>query len=339
MRKYDLRTLRVGSYFLAFFAAIFLLAGFLYSIYETRKIENSDTMTAEEIKKMHEDQKIIKQLEDYNKELDPNNNINIRKGGSALFRSCNIEGINIKDGQTIRLYSTERVNIFDSCERNSQLRKCDDGFLTGNPIYKYLNCHKSADCILDDGGVIPNGQTKKFYSKQRVNPGEFCTAYMEERTCKDTVLTGDKRFKYLTCHVDRKNACQTDDGHYVNNNESHIFYSKKKVEYGEKCADYGKKFRCANGVLMGGGEERNKYKYWNCLEAVPKDCHIKDTDTQEYITIEHGIARVMYSKKYATDTKNCNYFARPFRCINGEMKDEDKEHPLSFDVFPYTKCW
>ena len=238
-------------------------------------------------------------------------------------KDCLVGNERIKDGEKIKLYSRKIVTIYEDCEKYAKFRKCINGKLAGDSVFRYKICEKKLDCLLPNGNILKNGQSIKLYLKKYVPFGDNCEKYATMRTCKNTVLTGDSNYVYDTCSVSYDNACRLDNGMIMANNQTHVFYSKSKVPFGDKCTNYSKTFTCVDTELRGG--DPKKYPYWSCIVEPPKNCYI------DGIVIPHGESRDLYSKKYGTLEHNCDFYKENRACYNGVLDGQEE--------YKYSKCY
>ncbi len=170
-------------------------------------------------------------------------------------KSCKINNIEIKDGEFQKFYSTEKV--LDENECKSQVRVCDDGELFGDDKYKYISCKKKSSCKLWNGEFMQNG-SRVFYKNHTVENSSQCK-YKENRICDDGVLSGSYTNQY--CYAIKDKICFY-GGLTIREGTYKVFYSKNKVEEGEKCKDFSKKKYCLGGKINSDEE----YIYSSCVE-------------------------------------------------------------------------
>jgi hypothetical protein len=181
------------------------------------------------------------------------------KQDDYVENNCYIEDVVIKSGEKIRLFSRKIVNPYENCKDFSKERICNDGFMLGDDKFKFSSCKIDVDCQLPDNSILKNGKNIKLYSKRTVPFGETCERYASYRVCKETVLAGDDRFIYKNCNISYDNSCDTGNGHILANNQTHIFYKKSVVPYGESCNDFSKRLMCSNASIQGGSLEEYRY--------------------------------------------------------------------------------
>lgn len=251
------------------------------------------------------------------------------KGVDYAEQNCYLGDTVIESGAKVKLYSMQIVSPFQDCESFSKERVCDNGFMLGDNKYKYTKCRPDVDCQLPDGSILENDKSIKLYSRLKVPYGESCERYATERICKNNHLVGDERFIYKNCEVSFDNSCPVSKNKILANNQSHVFYSKNIVPFGDNCSSYTRRLMCASGLLQGG--DPSVFQYWNCTEESPKDCYIGG------IVMGHGDVRKLYSKEYGTKTRNCDFYDELFKCFNGELKNVDGNYTI--DEYPYIKCY
>ncbi len=237
--------------------------------------------------------------------------------------NCYIDDLTIKSGEKKLLYSRKIVSPYEKCSDFSKERICDDGFMLGDNSFKFSSCRVDLDCQLPDNSILKNNENIKLYSKKVVKFGETCERYASVRTCKKNVLTGDDRFIYKNCKISYDNSCDVGGGHILADDQTHVFYKKNSVEFGQNCLDFSKRLICSDAVLQGG--DILIYKYWNCSQKTASDCYIDN------IKIEHGSSKGLYSKKFGTATRNCNFFKEIRTCINGKLDGQPE--------YKYSQCY
>jgi hypothetical protein len=118
-------------------------------------------------------------------------------------QGCTTQHAAMTHGVSKPFYSTEQA---DDCDKNKQIRTCNDGVLTGDSKYKYIACDSTAGtsgskggaltCTLD-GVTIPKGASRFFYDTQQADD---CTLHRQDRRCtNENTLNGDATYKYATC--------------------------------------------------------------------------------------------------------------------------------------------
>jgi len=171
----------------------------------------------------------------------------------------------LKNGKSIKMYSRKKVPLGETCERYSEIRTCKNNFLTGTKEYVYPDCSVSYEntCQLENGQIMRNNQSHKFYDVPKVEFGDNCDDHSKILTCVDTILQGGDQFKYKywSCSEVPPKNCFIDNI-IVKHNTSVELYSK---EYGDKdhnCDWYKDTRHCFNGKLDG----QEEYKYAKCYD-------------------------------------------------------------------------
>ena len=310
----EYKTFVIVKYILIFFASIALMGGVYYA-YEIF-LKKDSTQNTLEIPIDNEFNNLFK-----DREKDVNNNEN--DPTEFVENNCYAEDLIIKSGEKALLYSRKVVNPYERCLDFAQERICDDGFILGDNKFKFSSCRVDTDCQLPDNSLLENNKSIKLYSKKTVPFGETCERYASVRLCKNNELTGDERFIYKNCKISYNNSCDLGGGHILADNQTHVFYKKREVAFGQKCIDFSKRLICSDAVLQGGDPE--EYKYWDCVQKTPSDCYI------DGIKIDHGTQRELYSKKFGTNSRNCDFFKEERTCTDGKLDGQDE--------YRYANCY
>ncbi len=220
-------------------------------------------------------------------------------------------------------YTRSNVGVYESCDDFKKKRKCDNGFWLGDKSFKYDECKRTVDCEIN-GIPVKDGEEIELYSRNVVLYGDNCNRYKGKRLCKETVLTGDSTFRFNKCVVSKKGICKVKSANgevnVLGDGRSHIFYSKREVEFDDNCANYSRNRICASGIVYGD----SKYKYWSCSRKNAKNCI---TDNVE---ITHGSSRILYSKRQSQNGKTCKFFAQIRACNNGVLDGQEE--------YKYSEC-
>jgi hypothetical protein len=114
---------------------------------------------------------------------------------------CIIGAKIISDGDAVRLYKDNVVAQGDECKNVSEVRRCINGELSGDPLYRYRTCEAAkgkASCMI--GKLeIKSGDTQKFFKERFVAKKELCSTLQQNRTCNNGILGGDASFLYGSC--------------------------------------------------------------------------------------------------------------------------------------------
>lgn len=318
---------------LIFFLIIGLgMAGFFYFYYHNNILKV--VKEGIQIEKDEDFEKIIK-----DKTQDEENS---NSKDAIVRRNCFINGIQIKDGDSIDLYSKNIVHPFEDCNNFKKKRFCDNGFLLGDDIYEYTECTKKLDCQLPDGTIIKNGEEMKLYSRSRVpynKRGEVCEKYAQIRKCKETILSGNEQYIYRECRISYDNSCRLLNGKIIANNESFVAYKKNKVAWNEKCNqnDNMKIFMCSETQITGG--DLSQYPYLECQSEAAKNCNLilnTPEGEKEKVIFKHGETDIpLFSRGYRTHNHSCAWYENDFSCENGIMDGGD----YSLDEYNFVRCY
>jgi hypothetical protein len=310
------KTINIVKYIFIFFGIVSLI-GIGYFSYITYFKETKIEIPVDELK----DDSFNNLFKDLEKDrLDEERTTN---NENYVENNCYIGDLVIKSGDKVKLYSRKIVNPYENCEDFARERVCDDGFILGDESFKFPSCKVDLDCQLPDDSILKNNESIKLYSRKTVPFGETCERYALVRKCKNNQLTGDDRFVYKKCKISYDNSCDVGGGHVLADNQTHVFYKKREVEYGQKCIDFSKRLICSDSIIQGG--DITEYKYWDCEEKTPKDCYI------DGIKIEHGESRDLYSKKFGTEYRTCDFYRENRTCTNGVLDGQSEYH--------YANCY
>lgn len=112
--------------------------------------------------------------------------------------TCYVNGTYVQSGESKMFYSAQSATTF-SCSLLGQMRKCENGVMTGDSTkYKHATCTSHQACTLD-GATIQDGQKRTFYSSVTPTSGGRCTFNAEERTCTNGILSGALKFNKASC--------------------------------------------------------------------------------------------------------------------------------------------
>lgn|GEM_PF-5604169 len=168
----------------------------------------------------------------------------------------------LKNGESIELYSRDKVDYGIDCERFKGVRTCKESFLIGNSDFKYKECSIDMSGVCNINGIaLGDSQTRAFFSKEVVEYTDSCKNYMEIRVCSLGKLYGNEEYSYSTCTEKIPNKCIL-DGKEIYHDNSGIFYSKVKAESGHSCQFFAIDRKCTDGALDG----LEEYKYSSCSE-------------------------------------------------------------------------
>jgi peptidoglycan hydrolase-like protein with peptidoglycan-binding domain len=132
--------------------------------------------------------------------------------------SCTFNNVTIGHGTSILAYEAASVSGGASCK--SEIRKCDDGELTGSythalctggattysqgsyysqgTYYSQGSYSSGTSCTLD-GATVPHGKSRPFYHS---SPGGYdgrCSSIAQTRTCTNGSLSGDSAYSKAVC--------------------------------------------------------------------------------------------------------------------------------------------
>jgi len=231
------------------------------------------------------------------------------------YLGCEFNGKMVSHQELRTFYTRASIGAYESCKQFARQRRCNDGQWMGNKRYEFSTCEKTLDCKLNYGVVVKNGEHADLYSRSEVPFGDDCEKYKGTRTCKESVLLGNKLFKFDKCTVSHEGVCEV-DGQFLASGQAKKFYSKKEVSYQENCDDFTINRVCSSGNLFGDEE----YKYLSCIKLAPKNCF-----TTTGVEIKHNDKKNLYSSQTPYKQFNCNYLSQERHCDNGIL-DGDEEY-------------
>lgn len=127
-----------------------------------------------------------------------------------IFKSCEISGIIVQNWQNITLHKLETINKFDTintCENNSQIKTCNDGVLSWDEDYQYINCVKwEINNCTANWSYLYNSHT---YSIPAISHWDWINIF------SNNISENNGIFKYS---VD----IECNDGSYINENENSL---------------------------------------------------------------------------------------------------------------------
>lgn len=234
--------------------------------------------------------------------------------GSSAFQyascglaSCTLGGTTYAHGESDRFYSKTTPSRGFTCKDYEQERTCLNGAFTGSSSYSHLWCSEREteeySCI-EDGVNIDDGESRMFYSKERVPFGESCASYALRRTCLGGGLSGSSTYSHATCTAAASNTC-TLDGVTVQNGSSRAFFNTASVPYGSTCTDRKITRTCTKGILSGD----DSFSHATCTPASPGSC------TLDGLTVNHGSTGNFSNTTSVPHGSTCPLKART--CSNG----------------------
>ncbi len=111
-------------------------------------------------------------------------------------------GGTISDGRSVRAYRTSSVECGRSCSSEDQIRRCNDGTLSGSSAYRYEDCSVRrcpSSCTLPWGGTIADGRSVNAFRTTSVPCGSSCSSEDQTRICNDGTLSGSSAYKHENC--------------------------------------------------------------------------------------------------------------------------------------------
>jgi len=231
-----------------------------------------------------------------------------KKKEDLKIPDCHYLGKTFKHGERITMYSRDTVDPYDSCDRYARVRLCSAGVLAGEERFRFLNCKPLVDCLTSDNEIVKDKESLELYSKQEVKYGDDCERYKGQVKCVEGHLIGNTIFKYKNCSVSLAGTCEV-NGKIIPNGETVTLFSKRVVNFDERCSDYVARRFCDYGHLQGDKE----YIYDKCVKEEAKNCFL------DGVEVAHGGSRIFYSRRKRTSDKNCQWYSQQRSCFNGVM--------------------
>ncbi|MBI5510933.1 MAG: hypothetical protein HY903_19400 [Deltaproteobacteria bacterium] len=207
------------------------------------------------------------------------------------------DGVEIVHGDSKVFYSAPTVAHGLSCL--SELRSCDDGYLSGTYADATCTAQAPASCTGPDAS-IPHGESRTYFATASVSYGGSCES--EVRVCDNGVLSGS--FTQASCTVAAAADCTGPDGVVILHAQSRTYYAAATVAAGSSCASELR--TCSNGTLNG------TYQHPGCTVASGSDCIGPDTSL-----IAHGSAKTYFATAGVAYGGSCVSESRT--CTNGVL--------------------
>lgn len=225
----------------------------------------------------------------------------------SLPGGCGVNGMNVKNGDSIRLYSVRTAPSGQSCSAYITTRTCINGVLGGNTSSIYSSCSSIAlrSCTIGST-TIASGESRTLYDKASVSSGDTCTAHSLSRKCTDGALSGSSLFGNTSCEGPR--TC-TLDGATVSDGQSQGLYFLKNISAGEMCSSYAISRKCTDGTLSGD----SSYKYSSCTPVATSSC------AMDNVVLGNGSSATFFSSLAAPAGQACSVITQIRMCTNGTL--------------------
>lgn len=225
----------------------------------------------------------------------------------SLSRDCTVNGMSVKNGGSIQLYSTTTAPLGLSCSAFVATRTCADGILSGTDVHRYSSCASMSVRSCTVGNLtMAHNESRTFYDKSSVASGDTCSAHAQTRKCTDGTLSGISSFTLTACEGPR--AC-TLDGATVADGASREFYFLQNIPATELCSAYAASRSCSNGVLAGSAA----YKYASCAPVASTACSVDN------VVLPSASSSVFYSASVAPAGKTCASISQTRSCTSGAL--------------------
>ncbi|MDD2871131.1 MAG: type II secretion system protein [Candidatus Gracilibacteria bacterium] len=125
-----------------------------------------------------------------------------------MLGTCNINGIDVNNGDSILTYSENNIDNSESytCSDVSQVRSCNLGVLTGDENFIYNSCFKG---VIDNCTANPSfNYNSHFYNISAINHSEYLTDILSQN-----VNQNNGTYKY------KLNSISCNDGEFISINE------------------------------------------------------------------------------------------------------------------------
>ncbi|AZZ37510.1 hypothetical protein CIK05_12135 [Bdellovibrio sp. qaytius] len=221
-------------------------------------------------------------------------NTSFAVAGSDLpsdFANCTFNGQTVLHNASVSAYQNSSVPYGSSCV--SQLRRCNNGVLSGS--YQYGSCSAAgpASCLFN-GQTIAHGAVVQAFQNSSVAYGSTCSS--EQRTCNNGVLSGSNAF--ASCNVAGPASCLF-NGQTVAHGSNVNAFANSTVAFGQTCAVEQRS--CNNGVLSGSNA------YASCNVDAAASCLFNGQ------TVAHGSnvpafanSTVAYGDTCVAEQRSCN---------------------------------
>lgn len=228
--------------------------------------------------------------------------------------TCTVDNVVMKNGETRTFYQGKNLAYGEQCV--GVTRSCINGILSGSVDYFSLTCSANttpASCT-SDGITLQHTQSRTFYKKKELLPGQSCADFDAVRTCTNGVLSGDADFKYESCAVAAAKSCSVFANGAtttVANDATKSFWSRSSVVYNGSCDPYKVTRTCKDGDLL--PTSSASYIYPTC-EVIPEK-----TCTLDGITVAGGATHTFYTNTSVAKGVSCTTIAQARKCTNGVL--------------------
>ena len=211
-------------------------------------------------------------------------------------RSCLFDNRTLASGEGVVAFLSTSVSPGMQCE--TQLRVCQDGFLSGSYSFSQCEVNVPRSCIFN-GQTIPHMGTVQAFQNSVASNGGRCV--MESRLCSDGVLSGT--FNFSSCTNVPQTASCTFNGMTVPHGSSVTAFLNSTVPFGSNSGCISENRFCTNGMLSG------SYMFANCSSQMPRSCIFNDR------TLAHGESVVAFASNSVSAGESCRAEMRA--CQNG----------------------
>lgn len=211
------------------------------------------------------------------------------------YANCTFNGQTVLHNGSVTGFQNSTPAYGSSCV--SQVRRCNDGVLSGSYQFGSCNVQGPASCLFN-GQTIAHGANIEAYQNSSVAYGSSCVA--ESRTCDNGVLSGSNAF--ASCNVAGPASCLF-NGQTVAHDSNVNAFSNSSVAFGQSCVAESRK--CNNGVLSGSNS------YASCSVEAAASCLFNGQ------TIAHGQSAQAFQNSTPAYGSSC--VAEQRTCENGVM--------------------
>ncbi|MES2801677.1 MAG: hypothetical protein V4654_04245 [Bdellovibrionota bacterium] len=211
------------------------------------------------------------------------------------YANCTFNGQTVLHNASISAFQNSSVTYGSSCV--SQVRRCNDGVLSGSYQYGSCNVDGPLSCLFN-GQTIAHGNTVDAFQNSTVAYGSSCVS--EQRTCNNGSLSGSNA--YGSCNVDAAASCLF-NGQTVAHGSNVSAFSNSTVAFGETCV--AEQRSCNNGVLSGSSS------YASCNVDAASSCLFNGQ------TVAHG--QLITAFQNSTQAYGSQCVSEQRSCENGVM--------------------
>lgn len=218
-------------------------------------------------------------------------------------KSCRFNGKTLAHGASVEAYLASTVQSGSSC--SSQVRRCDDGVLSGS--YQYASCNVAMPeaCLFNGKTVAHGSNVRAFLHSSSPNGQNLCQS-SQLRVCNNGSLSGS--YTYSSCTTAQPRSCTSIDGRTLPHGASVRAYRNSTAAFGTNGCATSEMRTCNDGSLSG------SFLHPSCEVDAPATCRFNGT------TVPHGGSVRAYLNSSAThaNASRCTQFESR-ACRNGVL--------------------